>query len=777
MTIADPDILIVNTDARSREQLRQALEQNGFGKLLEAKSGSDAIEILDRVAIDILITDIPLQDLDGWKLTRLVRSGVLRTAADTPIIIVSTTYSERIAEITAREFRVNRFISFEELHSLPAVLREIQSGGAALPKPTLLLIEDHPDTTQLVKRVLESRFDIEITDDGKSGVEAWTARHHDLVLLDIMLPVKSGEQVLAEILEACPNQAVVVMTAYSSAARASSLLLSGAVDFIAKPFRVEQLRSVCDIAVRREDFIISNEQFSQRLSELQKNEEKYRRLVEALSEDHFFYTCNCNGDFTYLSPSVTRVLGYSEREFRTSYTKYLTENIINQSAARKRTLNIRGIQQPPYEMEILNRNGSVHRLELTESPVFDKQGNVIAVDGIAHDITERIQMENQLRQAQKMEAIGQLTGGIAHDFNNILGSILGYTSLAQQKLSSDNDPKLAGYMAEVYRAGERARDLIAQMLAFSRGSVTTPQAMALTPLVKECVKMMRPTLPATIALLTDIADKLPAVMMDTVQLHQLVMNLCINARDAIEEEKGCIEIRLHTVIGIQANCSSCHHPVQGDFVELVVQDNGQGIDASVLHKIFDPFFTTKDIGKGTGMGLSMVHGIVHGHGGHILVDSKPGKGTSFRLLFPMVGDTADVITQNDSIPEPVRGSGHVMVVDDDPALTGYLKELLQKQGYEVTALTDSREALELFEQNPEAVDLLLTDQTMPRLAGDRLAQAMLAQRPDLPVILCTGYSDRIDAEKARQLNIRGYFTKPVDPDKLTSLMHNLLTMS
>jgi len=775
MTTTEPDILIVNTDARARRLVRQTLEQSGFSNLSEAESGSAAIDILNRMAIDILITDIPLQDLDGWRLTRLVRSGVLRAAADTPIIMVSTSYSERIAEITAREFRVDRFISFEELHKLPVVLREMQTGGAAPPKPTLLLIEDHPDTTQLVKRVLEKRFDIETADDGKSGVEAWNARRHDLILLDIMLPVKSGEQVLAEILEADPDQAVVVMTAYSSAERASSLLLSGAVDFISKPFRAEQLRNVCDIAVRREDFIISNEQFSRQLSELRNNEEKYRRLIEALSEDHFFYTCNCNGDFTYLSPSVTRVLGYSEHEFRTSHIKYLTENIINQRATRKRALSIRGLQQPPYEMEILHRNGTVHQLELTETPVFDTQDNVIAVDGIAHDVTERTQMQNQLRQAQKMEAIGQLTGGIAHDFNNILGSILGYTSLAQQKLSADGDPKLTEYLAEVYRAGERARDLISQMLAFSRGSATTPRAMTLTPLVRECITMMRPALPTTIDLVTDIADDIPTVMMDAVQLNQLVMNLCINARDAIEGEKGCIEIGLRTITGVRANCSSCHHPVQGDFVELVAQDNGRGIDSSVLDKIFDPFFTTKDIGKGTGMGLSMVHGIVHGHGGHILVDSTPGKGTSFRLLFPMVGNASDTSVENDRIPEAVHGRGRVMVVDDDPALTGYLEDLLQKQGYQVTAVTDSREALSLFEQDPQAIDLVVTDQTMPRLAGDRLAQAMLARRPDLPVILCTGYSDRIDAVRARQLNIRGYFTKPVDPVRLTRLMSNLLS--
>ena len=775
MTLTDTHILIANTGPGAREQIRQCLEADGFSRISEAATGLAAVEILGKQRIDILITDIPLGPLDGWRLARLVRSGVLETAADTPILIVSSAYSERIAEVTAREFEVNRFIPFSSLQQLPSSIRNILAGDRTPSRPTLLAIEDHPDTTRLIERILSRRFDIETAADGASGLAAWKAGHHDLVLLDIMLPKLSGEQVLSSIIDSNPHQAVVIMTAHSSSERAAALLLDGAVDFIAKPFRSEQLRRVCEIAVRREDFMASNEQFSRRLDELRNSEDRYRRLIEAFSENHFFYTCNRDGEYTWLSPSLEHVLGYTHKTFMAQHADYLTDHPVNRAALQQRHFALNGTQQQPCEMEIRHQNGSIVRLEITEIPIRDKQGYVIAVEGIAHDITDRIQMQKQLRQAQKMEAIGQLTGGIAHDFNNILGSILGYTGLARQKFAADGEGKLAEYLSEVYRAGERARDLIAQLLAFSRGGSATPQVMMMSPLVKECVKMMRSTVPSSITLTTDVEDDTATVLIDAVQLQQIIMNLCINARDAIEGGKGYIVIRLRPAQHIQANCSSCHCPLSGDFVELAAEDNGQGISADLVGRIFDPFFTTKAIGKGTGMGLSMVHGIMHGHGGHILVDSEPGRGTIFRLLFPVHRETDSVLVIPDTADEPVSGNGRIMVVDDDPALTRYLEELLQEQGYRVTALTDSREALQCFEQNPHAIDLLLTDQTMPGLAGVRLAQAVLARRPDLPVIMCTGYSDSVDAGKARAMNIRGYLSKPVDPVRLTRLMHTLLT--
>ncbi|HHJ17409.1 MAG TPA: response regulator [Gammaproteobacteria bacterium] len=775
MPITETHILIANTDPGAREQIRQCLEADGFSRVSEAATGLAAVEILGKHRIDILVTDIPLGPLDGWRLARLVRSGVLESPADTPILIVSSTCSERIAEVTAREFEVNRFISFSALQQLPLEIRGILAGNRTPARPTLLAIEDHADTTRLIERILSRRFDIETAADGEAGLEAWRARRHDLVLLDIMLPKLSGEQVLTSIIDSNPHQAVVIMTAHSSAERAAALLLDGAVDFIAKPFRSEQLRRVCEIAVRREDFMVSNAQFSQRLAELHQSEDRYRRLIEAFSENHFFYTCNRDGDYTWLSPSLEHVLGHTHEMFMLHHEEYLTDHPVNQAALRQRRITLSGTQQPPCEMEIRHSTGSIVRLEITEIPIRDNLGQIIALEGIAHDITERIQIQRQLRQAQKMEAIGQLTGGIAHDFNNILGSILGYTGLAQQKFAADGEGKLAEYLSEVYRAGERARDLIAQLLAFSRGGSATPRVMMLAPLVKESVKMMRVTMPSSIALVTEVEDDTAAVLMDAVQLQQLIMNLCINARDAIEGSKGYIAIRLRSAHDIKANCSSCHLPLNGDFVELAAEDNGEGISEDILTRIFDPFFTTKAIGKGTGMGLSMVHGIVHGHGGHILVDSKPGKGTVFRLLFPVHRGAENVSVTPDLADKPVSGSGRIMVVDDDPALTHYLEELLQERGYRVTALTDSREALQHFEQDPHAIDLLLTDQTMPGLAGIRLAQAMLARRPDLPVILCTGYSDKVDAGKAHAMNISGYFTKPVDPVRLTRLMHTLLT--
>ncbi|HEC15876.1 MAG TPA: response regulator [Sedimenticola sp.] len=403
---------------------------------------------------------------------------------------------------------------------------------------------------------------------------------------------------------------------------------------------------------------------------------------------------------------------------------------------------------------------------------------------------ERHRLQRQLQQAQKMEAIGQLTGGIAHDFNNILASILGFTGLALERHVGEKDTELREYLSEVYHAGERARDLIAQMLAFSRGTTTEPRRMTLQPLVKEAAKMLRATLPSTIELSTEFDKDAPAVVLDPVQLYQVVMNLCINARDALEG-KGRVDIRVRRMHAIgrgkrhgQTNagahdiCNSCHAGIAaGEYVELSVRDSGSGMSKDQLSRIFQPFFTTKEVGKGTGMGLSMAHGIVHQHGGHILVDSAPGEGTTFRVLFP-AADSAP--TQDQDAEGATKrtsermNNAHILVVDDEVSVARFMGDLFESRGHRVTLMTDARAALDLFRGDPNAFDLVVTDQTMPKLTGVELTQELLALRPGLAVILCTGYSDQVDEARARELGIRGYLTKPMEANALLGLAQALL---
>ncbi|MCF6211380.1 MAG: PAS domain S-box protein [Gammaproteobacteria bacterium] len=389
---------------------------------------------------------------------------------------------------------------------------------------------------------------------------------------------------------------------------------------------------------------------------------------------------------------------------------------------------------------------------------------------------ERRRMDERMQQVQKMEAIGQLTAGIAHDFNNILASIMGYTDLAMTRCVGEGQEKLEEYLGQVYHAGERARDLIQQMLTFSRTGDSPAKPLDPVPLVKETLKMLTATLPASIHLKFDrLADELPKIRAEPVQLQQLIMNLCINARDAMGG-KGELTVGLAFCRHSGDECSSCHESISGNYVELIVSDTGQGMDSHTLAHLFEPFFTTKEVGDGTGLGLSMVHGIMHDCHGHIRVDSAIGKGTSFRLLFePVEGDGKWLAEDPETDVLVAGGEGqHILLVDDEKAILGFMRAWLSRAGYDIHAFADSRQALGYFQQHPEQIDLVITDQTMPALTGVELAAEMLALRSDLPVILCSGCSDQVDKEAARAAGIRRFFNKPYDRAPILATIHELL---
>lgn len=399
---------------------------------------------------------------------------------------------------------------------------------------------------------------------------------------------------------------------------------------------------------------------------------------------------------------------------------------------------------------------------------------------------EHRRMEKQMQKAQKMDAIGQLTAGIAHDFNNILASINGYTDLALTRCVGEGQEKLQEYLGQVYKAGERARDLIQQMMAYSRSTAADMSALDPRPLIRETVKMMRATLPASIQLNFDApADDEPLIInMEPVQLQQTIMNLCVNARDAMHG-KGQLDLRLKVVHQSRIECASCHGVVEGDYVELRVRDSGDGMSPDVLEHLFEPFFTTKDVGEGTGLGLSVVHGIMHEHRGHISVESEIEQGTTFNLLFPLlvsdfVSDKQQGVVHNaedvhDTL-DTAKGK-RILVVDDEAAVLGFLQAWLERKGFKVQAFQSSLEALTYFRAYSDEVDLLITDQTMPVMTGNELIQKVLALRPQLPTIVCSGYAEQFNAEQAAQLGVRHFAEKPFNHEQLLSVVKRLLNES
>ncbi|MDJ0856119.1 MAG: response regulator [Desulfobacterales bacterium] len=373
------------------------------------------------------------------------------------------------------------------------------------------------------------------------------------------------------------------------------------------------------------------------------------------------------------------------------------------------------------------------------------------------ELVERRRVEDQLLQAQKMEAIGTLAGGIAHDFNNILGAIIGYTEISLYDLPEDTNAR--NNMAQVLQAGNRARDLVKQILAFSRKGNSDHELIDIVPITKEVLKLLRASLPSTIEIRSRIAPKIDLILADPTQIHQVLMNLCTNAAHAMDDGGGRLDVELATV-HLAAEARSKFPDVEpGVYVQLIVRDDGHGIDPAILDRIFDPYFTTKEMDKGTGMGLAVVHGIVRSQKGCIQVRSRIAGGAEFEVMFPVAQRQGQ---QECTLEMPVlKGNERVLFVDDETALAQLGKAMLERLGYEVRACTGSLEALEIFRSDPDSFDILVTDLTMPHMTGVRLARKLREIRHTLPVVICTGYSDQITPEHVQSLGINGLLHKPL----------------
>jgi len=421
-------------------------------------------------------------------------------------------------------------------------------------------------------------------------------------------------------------------------------------------------------------------------------------------------------------------------------------------------------------------SGEERIVEVHSSPISFQERQVLF--SIVHDITkrkkaeeEKNKLETQLQRAQKMEAIGALAGGIAHDFNNVLYAVMGYTELTMDLVTEGSTAQTN--LQRVMKAADRAKEMVQQILAFSRQSKKEKKPISVQSVLKEAGNLLRTSIPSTIEIRQDIDTECDAVMADPTQIHQIIMNLATNAYHAMQETGGVLGLTLmQDEIGSD-DLEFSPDLKPGAYLKLTVEDTGHGIDRDVMGKIFDPYFTTKAVGKGTGMGLSVVYGIVKDHGGDIRVYSEPGQGTAFHVYLPVI--ETDAAEPNAISVEPApTGTERILFVDDEEVVVDLAQQMLETLGYHVTTHTGSVAALEAFRGHPDEFDLVITDMTMPKMTGAELAPRLLEIRPDIPIILCTGFSEQIDEARVGTIGIRAYLAKPILKNEMAKVIRKTL---
>ncbi len=513
---------------------------------------------------------------------------------------------------------------------------------------------------------------------------------------------------------------------------------------------------------KTKELLIKNE-------ELRESEERFRHVYD--TAPLAFVVWDINTRVTDWNKKAEALFGWTREEvIDNNFFDFLIPDKVRPHVKDVVNILLKGELQSYSINDNLTKDGKIITCEWNNSPLHDNDGNIIGAISLGLDITERKRLERQLQQSHKMESIGTLAGGIAHDFNNILGIIMGNAELALDDVPEWN-PALFN-LEEIRTASLRAKDVVRQLLSFARKTDQELKPIKIIPVIKDSLRFLRASIPTSIDIHQNIQAASDTILADPTQIHQVIINLCTNASHAMQETGGIIEIGIENVV-LDEDLAAFYPDLTPDnYVKVTVSDTGQGLSPEIRNRMFDPYFTTKEVGKGTGLGLSVVHGIVKSHKGAISVKSELGKGTTFSVLFPVAEkETVKEVGTDEELP---TGNERILFVDDEESIVFVGRYRLERLGYKVETRTSPVEALELFRTNPDQFDLMITDMTMPQMNGDRLTKEILKIRTDMPVILCTGFSEKIDAEKAKEIGIRQYIEKPLNRRDLAKLVRKVL---
>ena len=738
--LAESTVLVVDDNPENLRVLREMLAGQGCAIRI-ARDGQKALRSVETSPPDVILLDIHMPEMDGYEVCRRLKADA--RFRDIPVIFLSA-LGETFNKVAAYDCGGADYIT------KPFQFEEIRVRLRAHLRTRHLLAESQAGFRSSFEQAAVGMAHLSL--EGKflrvnrrfCGMLGYTQE-------------ELQERSLTDV--TCREFHEVDDADRKRVAEGAVEWVSGEKQYLRKDGERLWCRttlSLVHVASTHEQYLAA---IVEDVSDRKRVEEERRQLAAAIEQAaEAIVITDADGTAQYVNPAWERVSGVSRSETLGKSMRALLGGRGGDAASRDLWDTVASGRTWTGRLQHKRPDGSMGVEEVTASPVRDTAGNIVNFVAVTRDITGQLALESRLQRAQKLEAIGTLAGGIAHDFNNILSAIMGYTDLAISDLAPDSD--LYSNLAEVAKASQRAKELVAQILAFSRQTDREIRPVRVQSIAKETLKLLRGSIPSTIEIREDIRQDCAPVLADPTGIHQILMNLGTNAYHAMQDEGGVLVLRLSQVEVSNSEIERDPSLSAGEYVRLEVHDTGHGMDEATLARIFEPYFTTKERGEGTGLGLATIHGIVSDLNGVIHVYSEPGEGSTFTVLLPCVHEDE---TAREAAPptEQLRGTERVLLVDDEQPIGEFARTALERLGYRVTIQTSGPTALELFAGDPGAFDVIVTDQMMPRMKGIELIHKIHALRPDIPVILCSGFAETMRENTATDNNVQCHVMKPI----------------
>jgi PAS domain S-box-containing protein len=642
----------------------------------------------------------------------------------------------------------------------------------------ILVVDDERSIRNTLRRFLmRDGHEVEVAANADEAVSLLKARDFDVVMTDIIMPRVTGVELLKTISKINSKAKVIMMTGDPNIETSTASLRFGAFDYLFKPISKEKiLRTVSNaLKIKKledDKFRLEQENrnyqksleviVQERTQELRKSEKNLQMLLDSIPVGIVTISIDTHR-IKYVNPEAEKILGLPQEKIIESKCHGFI------CASKEGECRITDHGETIHNEERIISTANQGKISVLATVIrIDFDENEYLLESFV-DITQKKDLEKQLHQAQRMEALGNLAGGIAHDFNNILSPILGFTQLTLAYVEKGSD--MEDDLKEIYTAGNRAKELVRQILTFARQGEQEFRSLKISLIAKEVFNFLRATIPTSIKLDLNIESE-SLILADPTSIYQIFMNTCTNAAHAMGNNGGELKVHLLNCELLKKMNSNGFTLSPGNYLKILISDTGIGIPDDQLSSIFEPYFTTKQKDEGTGLGLSVVHGIVKKHNGAIFVDSIVGKGTTFTLYLPVVKRTEEY-KDNDKESLPT-GSESILLVDDEPSIVKMQSRILGALGYTVLTCTSSAEALQHFSSTPDRFDLVVTDMTMPEMTGDKLTENLKKISPEIPVVLCTGFSKKIDSQNARDIGVNALIKKPVEKNKLATVVRKVL---